>query len=213
MKRWALVIAAVGLSVAAVSAVQADRHRGGGYHGRGGGWHGEGWHGGGGWHGGYSGSIYLGFWPFPYPWYTYYYAPPTVTYILRPEGSLRNITLAADAYFDFGKATLKPAGRANLDEVVEEIGRYGYVAAIHVTAYTDRLGSESYNLSLSDRRAYAVMSYLVDHGISAGTIDARGMGEANPVVGCEGVRPRAALIECLAPNRRAEIEIIGAPST
>jgi outer membrane protein OmpA-like peptidoglycan-associated protein len=243
MRRWTLVIAAVGLLVGALDAAQADQHGGGGWHGGGGGWHrggGGGWHGGGGgwhggyWHGGYGGSIYLGFWPFwvpfSYPWSPYYYAPPAtvgasppaityiqrppaITYIQRPEGSLEKITLAADAYFDFDRATLKPAGRAKLDKLVEKIGRYEHVEAIHITAYTDRLGSEPYNLNLSDRRAYAVMNYLVNHGISAGKIDARGMGEANPVVGCEGVRPRAALIECLAPNRRAEIDIVGAPPT
>jgi OmpA-OmpF porin, OOP family len=125
-----------------------------------------------------------------------------------PVRKVEKITLAADAYFDFDKATLKPAGRAKLDEVVEKMRKYENVEAIHVTAYTDRIGTDSYNLKLSDRRARAVMNYLVDHGISAGKIDARGMGEANPVVSCEGVRRRAALIKCLAPNRRAEIEIV-----
>jgi OOP family OmpA-OmpF porin len=125
-----------------------------------------------------------------------------------PVRKVEKITLAADAFFDFDKATLKPVGRAKLDEVVEKMRRYEHVEAIHVTAYTDRIGSDSYNLKLSDRRARAVMNYLVDHGVSADKIDARGMGKANPVVGCEGVRPRAALIKCLAPNRRAEIEIV-----
>ncbi len=125
-----------------------------------------------------------------------------------PPPRIEKITLAADAYFDFDKATLKPAGREKLDEVVAKMRQYENVEHIHVTAYTDRIGSDAYNLRLSERRAQAVMNYLVDHGISAAKIDAQGMGEANPVVACEGVRPRATLIKCLAPNRRAEIEIV-----
>jgi OOP family OmpA-OmpF porin len=125
-----------------------------------------------------------------------------------PQPKVEKVTLQADAYFDFDKATLKPAGREKLDELVSKLRTYENLQQIHVTAYTDRLGSDSYNMRLSERRAQAVMNYLVGHGIPASKIDARGMGEANPVVGCEGVRGRAALIKCLAPNRRAEIEIV-----
>ena len=77
-----------------------------------------------------------------------------------------------------------------------------------VAGHCDERGSEEYNVALGDRRAEAVKRYLVDHhALSADKIDAKGVGESQPVVGCEGVRPRKALIKCLAPNRRVVIDV------
>ncbi len=80
-----------------------------------------------------------------------------------------------------------------------------------VLGYTDRIGSEAYNQQLSEKRAQSVVDYLVAKGIPAGKISARGMGESNPVTGntCDNVKARAALIDCLAPDRRVEIEVKG----
>ncbi|STS89573.1 outer membrane protein A [Klebsiella variicola] len=77
--------------------------------------------------------------------------------------------------------------------------------------FTDRIGSEAYNQQLSEKRAQSVVDYLVAKGIPAGKISARGMGKSNPVTGntCDNVKARAALIDCLAPDRRVEIEVKG----
>jgi OOP family OmpA-OmpF porin len=125
-----------------------------------------------------------------------------------PEPVVKRFTLQADAFFDFDKATLKPEGKAKLDELVAKMKEFKEVREVKVSAYTDRIGSDAYNLRLSDRRAMSVKDYMVSRGISSSSIQAEGFGEANPVVGCEGVRGRRQLIECLAPNRRAEIEMI-----
>ena len=79
--------------------------------------------------------------------------------------------------------------------------------------HTDRLGSDSYNQSLSARRAQAVKDYLVDPGaIESGKINATGKGETQPVTTpdqCKGNRPNARLIACLQPDRRVVIEVTG----
>ena len=80
-----------------------------------------------------------------------------------------------------------------------------------VLGYTDRIGSDAYNQQLSEKRAQSVVDYLVSKGIPASKISARGMGESNPVTGntCDNVKARAALIDCLGPDRRVEIEVKG----
>jgi len=77
---------------------------------------------------------------------------------------------------------------------------------IRITGHTDEVGDDSYNLELSRKRATAVHDYLVSRGVVPGFIETSGVGEADPVVICEGKRG-AALINCLAPNRRAVVEL------
>jgi OOP family OmpA-OmpF porin len=76
-----------------------------------------------------------------------------------------------------------------------------------IVGYTDHIGSGKYNQKLSERRAGAVKKYLVGKGVKADRLTAEGRGEANPIAACEG-KKNAALITCLAPNRRVEIEQI-----
>jgi OOP family OmpA-OmpF porin len=81
------------------------------------------------------------------------------------------------------------------------------IKTVAITGYTDRLGTEAYNLELSQRRADAVKAYLVRKGVPANRLIAIGKGKANPVVQCKD-SDRAALIRCLEPNRRVEVEQI-----
>lgn len=84
------------------------------------------------------------------------------------------------------------------------------IAAVYNTAWLEILEFYS-NQALSERRAQSVVDYLISKGIPADKISARGMGESNPVTGntCDNVKQRAALIDCLAPDRRVEIEVKG----
>jgi outer membrane protein OmpA-like peptidoglycan-associated protein len=118
-----------------------------------------------------------------------------------PAAPLR---LQADALFDFNSAVLKPAGQERLRQLVQQVGDPRGVRDVVVIGYTDRIGSDSYNLRLSQHRAQAVREYLIGQGIPAEAVRAEGRGNAQPVAECPAGRSRA-VIECLAPNRRVEI--------
>ena len=95
--------------------------------------------------------------------------------------------------------------RAAIDTLVGEAKSKGGIKSVRVTGHADRIGTEEYNLDLSLRRAGAVSDYLTQNaGIDAQSVELAGKGESQPLVGCEGVRG-AALINCLAPNRRVEV--------
>jgi OOP family OmpA-OmpF porin len=128
-----------------------------------------------------------------------------VEVVIRKE--LKPIRLEADALFDFDSAELTDEGRSRLDRVVSELPDPATLQdkRITITGFTDNLGPAGYNQKLSEKRAQAVHDYLVSKGMRDEAIDARGLGAANPVVNCEGKRGNA-LIQCLAPNRRTEIE-------
>ena len=119
---------------------------------------------------------------------------------------LKPVALEADALFAFDSAELTAEGRNRLDQVVGSLTTKQLEnKQIEITGYTDRIGPETYNQTLSERRAQAVRDYLVSKGLPADAISTQGLGAAKPVVGCEGERG-AQLIDCLAPNRRTEIE-------
>jgi OOP family OmpA-OmpF porin len=83
---------------------------------------------------------------------------------------------------------------------------------IHVIGYTDRIGSDKYNLYLSRQRADAVATYLVSKsGVDSGKIEAEGRGKADPVTkpGECGEKRSPKTIACLQPDRRVEIEVSG----
>ena len=142
-------------------------------------------------------------------------APWLLRHRLRPHragtGSgypSQKITYQADALFDFDKAILKPGGKEKLDDLASKIGGLNLEVVV-ATGYTDRIGSDKYNDRLSLRRAQAVKAYLVSKGIEANRIYTEGKGKRNPVTtGCNQ-KNRKALIACLAPDRRVEVEVVG----
>jgi outer membrane protein OmpA-like peptidoglycan-associated protein len=123
------------------------------------------------------------------------------------------IQLGADALFAFDKSgpnDMLPEGRRRLDELASKLqGSYKRLDGITITGHTDRLGSSSYNQRLSLARALTVRDYFAARGLPAQLLHARGVGESVPLVQCPDAQPRAALIACLQPNRRVELEISG----
>lgn len=126
--------------------------------------------------------------------------------VAEPEKAVtQQVNLAADATFAFGSAKLRPEGRAELDKVVAESAETP-ISAIDIVGHTDRIGSDRSNLELSHARAVAVRDYLVMQGMPAARFAVDGRGSAEPLVDCPGAKS-AAVIECLAPNRRTTISI------
>lgn len=120
------------------------------------------------------------------------------------------IKLSADTLFDFDSANLRPAGRTALDDLAAKAKALN-LEVILAVGHTDRIGSDSYNKRLSERRAMSVKNYLVSKGIDAKRIYTEGKGKTQPVTGtkCNNITERTALISCLQPDRRVEVEVIG----
>ncbi|MEO8631587.1 MAG: OmpA family protein [Betaproteobacteria bacterium] len=118
------------------------------------------------------------------------------------------INLSADAFFDFDKATLKPQGRTLLDELVAQLADTKY-DTISVVGHTDRIGSDDYNLTLSNSRANAVKAYLVGRGVLADRVAAQGKGKEDPLTKpgeCAGPKS-VKVVACLQRDRRVDIDV------
>lgn len=139
-------------------------------------------------------------------------APAVVEPVKEPEMISKTFAFNSDVLFDFDKAGLKPAGQKAIDDMQAEIARVDMKGhKYQVNGYTDRLGSDAYNVKLSQKRAETVANYLVEHGVAVENIGATGFGKTHPVTGnkCDAVKGRKALIECLSPDRRVEVEVKG----
>jgi OmpA-OmpF porin, OOP family len=123
-----------------------------------------------------------------------------------PAPRFEKITLSSTDLFAFDSSTL-PAQHSKLDAIADALNKDTTVKNVAITGYTDRLGSAVYNIRLSQRRADAVKMYLTQKGVADSRLIALGKGEENPVVQCNE-KKRSALIECLTPNRRVEVDQI-----
>lgn len=132
--------------------------------------------------------------------------PPAPVPTPPPAPRMERITLSATELFAFDSAQLR-LPQPKLDEFASALNANTGINNVMITGYADRLGSDKYNQKLSERRAMSVKNYLTGKGIDAGRLKAEGRGEANPVVMCTD-KNRPALIKCLEPNRRVEIEQI-----
>ncbi|MDD0808819.1 OmpA family protein [Curvibacter sp. RS43] len=118
-----------------------------------------------------------------------------------PAVAASKVTYAADAFFDFDKAVLKPEGKAKLDDLVGKVKDINLEVIIAV-GHTDSVGSDAYNQKLSVKRAESVKAYLVSKGIEKNRVYTEGKGEKQPVADNKTAEGRA-------KNRRVEIEVVG----
>ncbi|WP_159277238.1 OmpA family protein [Variovorax boronicumulans] len=135
---------------------------------------------------------------------------PASTKLAPPQ----KVTLNADGLFRFDGASLtdlQPAGRTRLEHLAVELrNNFRSLHYIVVTGHTDRLGGDAYNEALSLERANTVRDLLVQQGLDRKLIRTAGMGKRQPLVSdCEGSRSTPALLQCLQPNRRVELDIAG----
>jgi OOP family OmpA-OmpF porin len=101
-----------------------------------------------------------------------------------------------DILFDFDKYDIKPAAYPILDEALVVYQKNPGIR-VEVQGFTDSIGTEEYNLALSERRADAVRNYLVERGVNPDKISSKGYGESNPVASNDTKEGRAL-------NRRVE---------
>ncbi len=102
--------------------------------------------------------------------------------------------------FEFGKAVLQPAGLPILNSVAQKLKRYG-AYKVDIQGHTDNVGSESYNLDLSKRRAEAVFEYLARRGLGRSRMTTSGFGFQYPYADNETEEGRR-------KNRRVEFILI-----
>ncbi|OHC79477.1 MAG: flagellar motor protein MotB [Rhodoferax sp. RIFCSPLOWO2_12_FULL_60_11] len=139
-------------------------------------------------------------------------APPAPVPVVVPPPAPKKVSFSADSLFDFDKASLKPGGQQDLDKLAAELKNTQF-DVVYVTGHTDRIGSHAYNQKLSERRAQAVKGYLMTStGIAGDKILTKGVDGAEPVTkpgDCKGTKATKALIACLQPDRRVEVEVVG----
>jgi OOP family OmpA-OmpF porin len=113
----------------------------------------------------------------------------------------------------FNKTEMTADNRKELDEfLATEVKPLNTVGAVIITGHTDRIGSDKYNKTLSEKRALGVKDYVVSKGIDQKLIFWEGKGPKQPIPVtkfCDNKMKRAQLIECLAPNRRVTVEVVG----
>jgi outer membrane protein OmpA-like peptidoglycan-associated protein len=91
------------------------------------------------------------------------------------------IELSGDVLFDFDKATIRSQAEPALQRVQEIVAQYSK-ATVSIDGYTDGKGEDAYNRRLSDKRAAAVKTWLVEKaGVDGKRIKTKGWGKANPV--------------------------------
>ncbi len=132
--------------------------------------------------------------------------------VLRPEldrGAIRieklpghrlRISMTGATAFDVDSTAIKPGFHSTLDKMARVLNRYGKTELV-IVGHTDSTGPAAYNQRLSERRARAVMAYLLQRGVIPERLSAYGKGETQPVASnaTEAGRRR---------NRRVEIEVI-----
>jgi OOP family OmpA-OmpF porin len=127
-------------------------------------------------------------------------APAKAPVVVAPPAATK-VTYAADAFFAFDKAVLKPEGKAKLDDLVGKVKDINLEVIIAV-GHTDAVGTDGYNQKLSVKRSEAVKAYLVSKGIEKNRVYTEGKGEKQPVADNKTGEGRA-------KNRRVEIEVVG----
>jgi len=129
--------------------------------------------------------------------------------ILQTRNSARGLVVSmSDVLFDTGRFSLNPGARVKLAKVAGILMSYPALNT-EVGGYTDNVGSDDMNQTLSQNRAGAVRDYLVNQGVASGSVSARGFGNMSPVASNDNSGGRQS-------NRRVELvvsgEAIGVPA-
>jgi OOP family OmpA-OmpF porin len=104
-----------------------------------------------------------------------------------------------DVLFDFDRSTVKPEAAKILDRLVVFM-QENKDKRVSLSGHTDSIGSEKYNLGLSERRVTAVREYVVKKGVDGSRITGQGFGESKPIADNKTKEGRA-------KNRRVEVKV------
>jgi outer membrane protein OmpA-like peptidoglycan-associated protein len=122
--------------------------------------------------------------------------------ILETRDSARGLIVSmSDVLFDTGQFTLKPGAREKLAKVAGILIAYPGLN-IEVGGYTDNVGGDAMNQKLSENRAGAVRNYLVEQGVTTGSVSSKGYGNTLPVASNDNSAGRQ-------ENRRVELVVSG----
>lgn len=119
----------------------------------------------------------------------------------RVEVRDNKIEITEKIQFEYNKATILPASYSLLDEIVDVIKKNPHIKKISIEGHASAEGDPKHNLKLSDERANAVMKYLVDKGVDAKTLTAKGYGITKPIADNNTEEGRE-------KNRRVEFVIV-----
>ncbi|MCD1125895.1 OmpA family protein [Jinshanibacter sp. LJY008] len=143
---------------------------------------------------------------------SFYFLPENCLDRLSGTPLVAHHDLSVESLFAFDQATLSAKGIEQIETFSSGLKGIGLESKhIIVTGHTDRFGGKAYNQHLSLARAESVKRQMVKNGISASIIEVRGKGDSEPRVFCPG-NQSAAVIECLAPNRRMSVDVINSQS-
>ena len=109
------------------------------------------------------------------------------------------VTFDSGLLFDFNSDQLRPEARTNLDNLAANLSTFGD-SKLLLVGHTDSVGTASYNLALSERRALAVGTYLTNKGVPSTRVAVTGRGETEPIQPNETEQGRSA-------NRRVEVAV------
>ena len=131
-----------------------------------------------------------------------------------PKPEARNVELKIELQgIAFNKTELTEDNKKELDTfMTKEVKPLTTIGAVIITGHTDRIGSDKYNKTLSEKRALGVKDAVVAKGIDQKLIFWEGKGPKQPIPVtkfCDNKMKRKQLIECLAPNRRVTVEVVG----
>ncbi len=127
-------------------------------------------------------------------------APPPRTVIREEERTV---------YFEFNRDQLTPEAKQRLDALAMALRGAKDIQRAEIVGFADPMGSTKYNQALSERRAYAVESYLNAQGyLNTSRAQVRAVGEDQASADCAKKMKRNRRIECLATDRKVEVQIV-----
>ncbi|MGI9361717.1 MAG: OmpA family protein, partial [Parasphingorhabdus sp.] len=116
------------------------------------------------------------------------------------DGDNLILNMPANVTFPFDSAAIQPQFQQTLSEVANTLSQYEK-SYIDIYGHTDSTGTDSYNQSLSERRAASVANFLSNGGVQRARLETRGFGESQPIASNSTEEGRSA-------NRRVELKIV-----